>query len=102
MSTVTDDDFAEWADWFKCLADPSRLKILNFVSSQTEPLTVGDIVEFTGQSQSTVSHHLKILGTQRFVLTEADGVRTLVRRNELCMTELPLVAAAIMARSLEA
>ncbi len=89
-------EFEEWADWFKCLADPTRLRILNYVSSLTEPITVSQIVEHLDLTQSNVSRNLKILAEQRFVLTEPDGVRTLVRRNELCLTELPRAAAAIM------
>lgn len=90
------DDFAEWASWFKCLADPTRLRILHVVASSEEPMTVGEIVDTVEMSQSTVSRHLQVLGEQRFVFTEADGVRTLVRANEKCMTELPEAAEAIM------
>lgn len=96
MNNPTVADFDEWADWFQCLADPTRLRILHYVSTLAQPATVGQIVEAVGKSQSTVSKHLKILGEQQFVLTEADGIRTLVRGNPSCMTELPKAAAAIM------
>ena len=96
MSGPTDSDFAEWATWFKCLADPTRLRILHHVAGLDGPVTVGAIVEALGLTQSNVSHHLRILAEQRFVLTESEGVRTLVRVNPLCMTELPRAAAAIM------
>jgi len=53
-------------------------------------------VDAVDMSQSTVSRHLQILGDQRFVFAEADGVRTLIRANETCMTELPRAAEAVM------
>ncbi len=89
-------DFEEWAAWFKCLADPTRLRILHHVAGREAPVTVGAIVESLGLTQSNVSHHLRVLAEQRFVLTETEGVRTLVRVNPLCMVELPRAAAAIM------
>ncbi len=96
MDTPNADDFAEWAQWFKCLADPTRLGILHFVATQPDPVTVGQIVEAVGMSQSTVSRHLQILSEQRFVFAEPDGVRTLIRANEKCMTDLPEAAEAVM------
>ncbi len=96
MSDLSDVEFDEWAGWFKCLADPTRLRILHHVAGLDEPSTVGAIVEALGLTQSNVSHHLRILGEQRFVLLEVEGVRTLVSANPLCMTELPEAAAAIM------
>ncbi len=96
MADPRDEDFAEWALWFKCLADPTRLRILRFVATQSEAVTVGQIVDAIGMSQSTVSRHLQILGEQRFVFAEPDGVRTLIRANEKCMTELPKAAEAVM------
>ncbi|MGH1488844.1 MAG: ArsR/SmtB family transcription factor [Acidimicrobiales bacterium] len=88
----------EYASWFRCLADGTRLRILNLVANASEPITVGEIVETVGKSQSTVSRHLQILAEDRFVFTEPDGIRTLVRVNELCMTALPEAASAIMSR----
>ena len=37
-----------------------------------------------------------MLAEERFVFTEADGVRTLVRVNDSCMVALPDAAAAVM------
>jgi len=87
----------EYASWFRCLADGTRLRILNMVATAKQPVTVGEIVEAVGKSQSTVSRHVQILANDRFVFTEPDGIRTLVRVNELCMTALPEAATAIMA-----
>lgn len=89
----------EYASWFRCLADGTRIRILNIVASEPGPITVGEIVDRVGKSQSTVSRHLQVLAEERFVFTEPDGVRTLVRVNDTCMTALPAAASAIMARS---
>ncbi len=100
MVDVADELFEEWADWFKCLADPTRLRILHHVSGledgSDDGVTVGAIVQALDLTQSNVSHHLKVLAEQRFVVLEADGVRTLVRANPDCITALPEAAAAIM------
>jgi DNA-binding transcriptional ArsR family regulator len=89
----------EYASWFRCLADGTRVSILNIVANSDHPMTVGEIVEIVGKSQSTVSRHLQILAEERFVLTEPDGVRTLVKVNETCMVALPEAAEAIMSRA---
>jgi DNA-binding transcriptional ArsR family regulator len=88
----------EYASWFRCLSDGTRVRILNVVANADHPMTVGEIVAIVGKSQSTVSRHLQILADERYVLTEPEGVRTLVRVNEACMVALPEAAAAIMAR----
>jgi DNA-binding transcriptional ArsR family regulator len=98
MKALLDQTTAdEYANWFRCLADGTRVRILNIVATEGRPMTVGEIVERIGKSQSTVSKHLQILAEDEFVLTEPDGVRTLVRVNDSCMTALPEAASAIMA-----
>lgn len=95
LSEAEADDYASW---FRCLSDGTRIRILNLVASADGPITVGEIVEVIGKSQSTVSRHLRLLADDRFVFTEPDGVRTLVTVNQACMSALPDAAAAIMAR----
>lgn len=96
MAEPTDATFDEWASWFKVLADGTRLRVLHHLAGLDGPVTVGELAEALGLTQPNVSHHLKVLGGQRFVLTERDGVRTLVRANPNCMSALPEAAAAIM------
>ena len=86
----------DYAAWFRCLSDGTRVRLLTLVAIADEPITVGEIVEAVGRSQSTVTAHLKRLSAEGFVFTESDGVRTLVRVNETCMTALPEAAAVIM------
>lgn len=102
MNHLSDTDAEDYAAWFQCLADGTRLRVLNVVATADHPLTVGEIVDAVGRSQSTVSRHLRVLAEEEFVLTEADGVRTLVRVNGACMTALPLAAAVIMGQAAQA
>ena len=90
------DDADEYASWFRCLADGTRLLVLNAVASADRAMTVGEIVDCVGVGQSTVSHHLRVLAEERFVHMQADGTRTLVTVNADCLQALPEAAARIM------
>lgn len=100
-SVVGIDEAEEYARWFRCLADGTRIRILNVVALAPDPLTVGEIVQQVGRSQSTVSRHLKVLAEDCFVIAEPDGIRTRIRVNRACMSELPAAAARIMATDKE-
>jgi ArsR family transcriptional regulator len=59
---VLDDDQARaLADSFAALADPIRLRLLSLVASAEGEVCACDLVEPSGRSQPTVSHHMKIL-----------------------------------------
>ena len=96
MKDLAPADADDYASWFRCLSDGTRLRVLHVVATSDGPITVGEIVERLDKSQSTVSRHLQVLAAERFVFTEPDGVRTLVRVNRDCMTALPDAAAAVM------
>ena len=93
---LTEAEADEYAAWFRCLSDGTRVRILSFVANAGRAVTVGEIVDAVGKSQSTVSRHLQLLAEDRFVFTEPDGVRTLVTVNQSCMSALPAAAAVIM------
>jgi ArsR family transcriptional regulator len=46
---------------FAALADPVRLRLLSFITSSPGEVCACDLVEPSGRSQPTVSHHMKIL-----------------------------------------
>ena len=96
MNTLDRHLADEYASWFRCLADGTRLLVLNVVAAAPAPITVGEIVDAVGKSQSTVSRHLQVLADDGFVILEVDGIRTYVRVNDACMTALPAAAAQIM------
>lgn len=55
-------DAEELATVFKALADPARLRLLSMVaSSSAGEVCACDLVEPSGKSQPTVSHHMAIL-----------------------------------------
>lgn len=59
---LTRSDAEELASLFKALADPARLRLLNFIASQADSeACVCFLTEPIGLSQPTVSHHLKLL-----------------------------------------
>ncbi len=97
MKDMTEDEADEYARWFRCLADPTRIRLLHLIAQAPDPITVGELVEQIGKSQSTVSRHLQLLADDRYIFTEPDGVRTLISVNRACMSALPEAARRIMA-----
>ena len=86
----------EYAGWFKALADPIRIRILNLLASNREPVCVCNIVEHFPIGQPSISHHLKILRDARFVIAERRGTFMFYRINQRCLAEFPHAARAIM------
>ena len=86
----------EYAGWFKALADPTRIRILNLLAVNGDPVCVCDIVKQFPIGQPTISHHLKILRDTRFVLAERRGTFMYYRVNRNCLGEFPAAARRIM------
>ncbi len=95
---VSRSDADAWAPWFRVLGDPSRILILNLLATQGRAMSVGEIVDTLDLAQSTVSHHLKILGEVRFVLVERSGTSSSWRINERCLSCFPSTAELVMGR----
>ncbi|WP_433223127.1 ArsR/SmtB family transcription factor [Dactylosporangium sp. CS-047395] len=87
-----------YASWFRALADPSRVQIVEYLARQGRPMSVGDLVKAVGLAQSTVSQHLKILTEVRFVLVEPVGTARHYRINERCIACFPSAADVVMGR----
>ena len=99
MADLLDRGTAEtYASWFRALADPSRVQIVEFLARQGRPMPVGEIVAAAGLAQSTVSQHLKILTEVRFVLVEAVGNARHYRINTNCVACFPSAADVVMGR----
>jgi DNA-binding transcriptional ArsR family regulator len=97
MSDLLDRDVAErYASWFRALADPSRVQIVEYLARQDRAMPVGEIVGAVGLAQSTVSQHLKILAEVRFVLVEPVGTARHYRINRDCVTCFPSAADVVM------
>jgi ArsR family transcriptional regulator, arsenate/arsenite/antimonite-responsive transcriptional repressor len=89
----------DYASWFRCLADPTRIQILHLLAANDGPMAVGQIVRQVGVGQSTVSHHLKVLARVRFVLVEHAGTSSRYRVNPTCLTAFPTAADVVMGRT---
>jgi ArsR family transcriptional regulator, arsenate/arsenite/antimonite-responsive transcriptional repressor len=67
-------DAAELAKGFAALSDPVRLHLLSIITAAgTQGACVCDLVEPSGRSQPTVSHHLKVLREAGLVTSEKRG-----------------------------
>ncbi len=67
-------DATELAAGFHALADPVRLRLLSMIAAAgTTGACVCDLIEPSGRSQPTVSHHLKILREAGLVTSEKRG-----------------------------
>lgn len=58
----------------KAIADPTRLRMLDLLVQQTEPLCVCDITSEFEQNQPTISHHLKLLREAGLIDSEKRGI----------------------------
>jgi DNA-binding transcriptional ArsR family regulator len=85
-----------YASWFRCLADPTRIQILNLLARERRPLPVGEIVAAVDVGQSTVSEHLRRLAETCFVLVEHRGTNSMFRINKRCIACLPSAAELVM------
>ena len=73
-SRFDETDAAELAAGFHALADPVRLHLLSMITAGGQSgACVCDLVEPSGRSQPTVSHHLRILRQAGLVTSEKRG-----------------------------
>ena len=62
------------AEQLKALADPTRLRILDLLVQQEEPLCVCDITPRFAQNQPTISHHLRLLRQAGLIDCHKQGI----------------------------
>lgn len=89
---------AEFAIWFKALADATRIQIVSLLARRGTPMSVGEIVAAVDVGQSTVSAHLRVLADVRFVLADHRGTATYYRINEACVDCFPTAADIVMGK----
>ncbi|WP_327306261.1 metalloregulator ArsR/SmtB family transcription factor [Streptomyces sp. NBC_01298] len=95
---LSPEDAQTYSGWFRALADPMRVRLLNLLAEERRPLTVGEITERLPIGQSTVSHHLKLLAEVRFVLPERRGTSVSYEVNDACLECFPAAVSAILGR----
>jgi DNA-binding transcriptional ArsR family regulator len=88
----------EYASWFKALADPTRVQLVELLARNRRPMSVGELVTAMGLAQSTVSQHLKVLARVRFVLMEPVGNARHYRINDNCIRCFPSAADLVMGK----
>jgi ArsR family transcriptional regulator len=58
----------------KVLGDPTRLRLLDELAQQPEPICVCDMTPQFEQNQPTISHHLRLLHEAGLIETEKSGI----------------------------
>jgi ArsR family transcriptional regulator len=58
---LADDEADATARLFRALGDPARVRIVNLLAQNHEPLCACEFMPVLGLAQATVSHHLKTL-----------------------------------------
>jgi L-amino acid N-acyltransferase YncA/DNA-binding transcriptional ArsR family regulator len=94
--SLPDTDAATYAEWFACLSDPTRVRVLHTVATSPGGISVGALTEALGISQSTCSHHVRKLADVGFLLLHKEGTSTRVSVNQACCVGLPHAADAVM------
>jgi L-amino acid N-acyltransferase YncA/DNA-binding transcriptional ArsR family regulator len=89
-------DAETYAQWFACLAEPTRVRLLHAVATSSGEMAVGELASLLGISQSTCSHHVRKLADVGFVLLRKQRTTTLVSVNQACCTGLPHAADVVM------
>ncbi|HZU12312.1 MAG TPA: metalloregulator ArsR/SmtB family transcription factor [Chloroflexota bacterium] len=62
------------ANRLKAAGDPTRLRMLDLLAQQPEPICVCDLTPQFPQNQPTISHHLKLLRDAGLIETEKRGI----------------------------
>ncbi len=82
---------ARW-ELYRVLAEPVRLRLLALAAA--EELTIGELADILGESQSNVSRHVAPLKQAALVAVRKQGTRALVRLGERTSGD-PVVADAL-------
>ncbi len=94
--TVDASQAEHYASWFKALADPTRIQILNLLARADAPVCVCEITEQFPFSQATISHHLKVLREVCFIFSERRGTFMYYWVNRACVSAFPEAARQIL------
>ena len=67
------------SDFFKALAHPTRVRILERLATSERELCVCDLIEDLGIEQSNLSQHLTILRKQNLISSTKVGLKVMCR-----------------------
>lgn len=88
----------QYAEWFRALADPTRVQLIAWLAAQPEAVSVGELTAVLPVGQSTVSHHLAALASVGFVTVRRQGTSSLYALNPRCLECFPNAADVVMGR----
>ena len=88
VAPLREEQAAVSATLFKALSDPHRVRIVNLLATNPEPVCVCDITASFGLSQPTVSFHLKKLVHAGLLDREQRGVWAYYSLNRKAMDQL--------------
>ncbi|WP_230424235.1 helix-turn-helix domain-containing GNAT family N-acetyltransferase [Prauserella cavernicola] len=94
--SITHGDALTYAAWFACLGEPTRVRLLHTVATAPGGLTVGELKDRVGISQSTCSHHVRMLSDIGFLRVSRQGTTTRVTIDDACSVALPHAADVVM------
>ncbi len=72
--SLTQPQTVSLAERLKAVGDATRLRMLDLLAQQDEPICVCDVVAQFEQNQPTISHHLRLLREAGLVDTEKRGI----------------------------
>ena len=87
-SRLDDTSAQATAALFKALGDPHRVRIVNLLANQDDPVCVCDVTAYLGLSQSTVSFHLKKLVNAGLINRDQRGTWAFYSIDPAAMTTL--------------
>ena len=67
------------SDFFKALAHPTRVRILERLAKNEEEVCVCELIEDLGIEQSNLSQHLSILRKQQLIVSTKVGLKVMYR-----------------------
>ena len=87
-SVLSNEEARATAALFAALADPHRVKIVNLLATNGEPVCVCKLMKPLGLSQPTVSHHMKKLVEAGLLEREQRGKWAFFSLNEEAVAKL--------------
>ncbi|PXW93117.1 regulatory ArsR family protein [Streptohalobacillus salinus] len=80
QSVENDQARKAWADFYKALADETRLKIITFLSQG--PACLCELVDALSVANSTLTHHLQLLDRGGLIEKKKQGRFTIYQLNQ--------------------
>ena len=90
---VAEDIQVDVARVLKVLGDPNRIKIIELLRDGEHCQC--DIIPFIGQSQPTVSRHLRMLEENGILVSRKDGVKMIYRISDPSVLKIVDLAASL-------